>query len=79
MPEGEFAIEISDYGRLCFYNRGGMAGCEKTNVSPLVTLNKIEAQRLIFGPHMPEAVCDLPWIARAFLPLPLTWNTNDYT
>lgn len=79
LPEGEFTLEIADYGRLCFYSRGGVAGCEKTNCSPLVTLNKIEAQRLIFGPHTPEAVCDLPWIARSFLPLPLTWNTNDYT
>jgi hypothetical protein len=79
MPEGEFAIEIADYGRLCFYNRNGISGCEKTNVAPIVTLNKNDAERLIFGPHSPEAVCDLPWIARAFLPLPLTWNTNDYT
>lgn len=79
MPEGEFAIEIADYGRICFYNRGGVAGCEKTNVAPIATLNKNDAARLIFGPHSPEAVCDLPYIARAFLPLPLTWNTNDYT
>ncbi len=79
LPEGEFAIEISDYGRICLYNKGGRAGCEKTNIEPLITLNRNDAQRLLFGPHSPEAVCDLPWIARAFLPLPLTWNTNDYT
>ena len=79
IPEGEVAIEIADYGRICLYNRGGYAGCEKTNIVPIVTLSKSDAQRLLFGPHSPEAVCDLPWIAHTLLPLPLTWNTNDYT
>ena len=79
MPEGELVVEIADYGKICLYNRGGIAGCERTEVAPLVTLSRNDAQRLLFGPYSPEAVCDLPWIARAFLPLPLTWNTNDYT
>ena len=79
IPEGEFALEIADYGKICFYNRGGKAGCEKTNVATNVTLNKNDAERLIFGTLPTEAICDLPWIAKAFLPLPLTWNTNDYT
>ena len=79
LPEGECTIEIKDYGKLCFYNRGGKAGCEKTSTSPALTLEKCDAQRLIFGNLPTEAICDLPFIARAFLPLPLTWNTNDYT
>ena len=79
MPSGEIAIEIADYGKICLYNKNGNAGCEKTNIPTLVTLSKNDAQRLLFGPYSPEAICDLPWIARAFLPLPLTWNTNDYT
>ena len=79
IPEGEFALEIADYGKICFYNRGGKAGCEKTNIATSIILNKNEAERVIFGTLPTEAICDLPWIARAFLPLPLTWNTNDYT
>ena len=79
MPEGELILEIADYGKICLYNKGGRAGCEKTSAPSLITLNKNDAARLLFGIHAPEAVCDLPYIARAFLPLPLTWNTNDYT
>ena len=79
LPEGEFTLEIKDYGNLCFYNKGGKAGCEKTSISTALTLERSDAQRLLFGSLPTEAVCDLPWIARAFLPLPLTWNTNDYT
>lgn len=79
IPDGEFTIEIADYGKICLYNKNGNAGCEKTNIPSLFTLSKNDAQRLLFGPYSPEAICDLPWIAHAFLPLPLTWNTNDYT
>ena len=77
--DGEGVIEIEDYGRLCFYNRGGTAGCERTNLPPSVTLSRNDAQRLIFGALAPDAVCDLPKPLNSFLPLPLTWNTNDYT
>ena len=79
LPECEFTLEIADYGRICLYNRGGAAGCEKTNIAPSIILGKNDAQRLLFGLTPPEAICDLPWMARALLPLPLTWNTNDYT
>lgn len=79
IPDGELIVEISDYGRICLYNKGGVLGCERTSASPVVTVNRNDAQRLLFGPLPPESICDLPWIARAFLPLPLTWNTNDYT
>lgn len=79
MPSGEFTVEIEDYGRICLYNRGDSVGCEKTALAPSVTLNKSDAQRLLFGPCTPEMICSVPWIARAFLPLPLTWNTNDFT
>ena len=79
IPSGEFVIGIEDYGNLCFYNKNGAAGCELTSLSPEITLGRSDASRLIFGSLPISSICDAPWLMNAFLPLPLTWNTNDYT
>lgn len=79
-PEGEAVISIKDYGELRFYNKDGVCGCERCDgASADVTVEKRDAATLIFGPAHPSVICDVPAILSAFLPLPLSWETNDYT
>ena len=76
--EGECVLEIKDYGALRLYARGGEAGCEKTNAAPAVTLDRRAATRLLIGTLPTNAVAPVPAILKAWLPLPMSWDTLDF-
>ena len=79
LPEGEAILEIKDYGKLRFYNKDGVCGCERCEAEADVTVERRDAAGLIFGPMHASEIADVPAILSAFLPLPLSWETNDYT
>ena len=79
MPIGEGILGICEYGNLRFYNTGHECGCELTDRSATLTVDKLTASRLIFGYMPPSAFPGVPHELAAFLPLPLSWNTLDYT
>jgi hypothetical protein len=79
MPRGEAALCIKDYGTLLLYNTGTECGCTLTDKSADFTVDKMTAARLLYGPLLPAAFPGAPHNLAAFLPLPLSWNTLDYT
>ena len=79
MPKGEAVLGIREYGNLRFYNTGCECGCTLTDKTASFTVDKLTASRLIFGYMPPEAFLGVPRELSAFLPLPLSWNTLDYT
>lgn len=76
--EGECVLGVKDYGNLRLYARGGEAGCEKTNAAPAVTLDRRAATRLLIGTLPTNAVAPVPAILKAWLPLPMSWDTLDF-
>ena len=77
MLDGELVVEIADYGKLKLFVDGEKVGCELTDEKAQLTLDRLEATRLLLGPSAPIAVADLPPIPRSWLPLPMSWNTLD--
>ncbi len=78
LPDFELTVEIEDYGTVTLYCRDGVAGCERTNRSGELLLDSHAAARLLLGPMPGSLIADIPLAARAWLPLPMTWATNDY-
>ena len=78
LPDFELTLGIENYGNINLYCRSGVAGCEWSNRSGELLLDSRSAARLLFGPTPAHLIADVPVIARAWLPLPLTWATNDY-
>ena len=78
LPDFELTLGVEDYGSFTLYCRSGVAGCEWSNRSGELLLDQRSASRLLFGPAPASLIADVPVIARAWLPLPLTWATNDY-
>ena len=77
LPYGELTIEIKEYGTIrLFVNEQGV-GCEKTTKQADVTLNKLQAARYLFGILPPECTGETNALAKAWLPLPLSWNLQD--
>ena len=50
-----------------------------TDKSADFTVDKMTAARLLYGPLLPTAISGVSHTLAAFLPLPLSWNTLDYT
>ncbi len=76
---GEIVLGIEDYGTIRLYVDGNAAGCEKTEKTPVCTLDKRTATRLLFG-HLPPCA-SIPLfdpLLNNWLPLPLSWVTLDY-
>ncbi len=77
LPDGELKIAIADYGTLEISVSGGVPSCVRTNGEGDISLDKLDATRLIFG-HLPtDAVCSLPYFAKCWFPLPMTWDSLD--
>jgi hypothetical protein len=76
--EGECVLGIKDYGNIRLYARGGEAVCEKTDASPAITLDRRAATRLLIGTLPTNTVAPVPGILKAWLPLPMSWNTLDF-
>jgi hypothetical protein len=79
MLDGEAVLGIEGYGNLLFTKNGDVATCKLTNRTADVTLDRAEATRAIFG-HVPSLKLnrECPILASWF-PLPLSWDTLDYT
>ncbi len=77
LPDGELKIAITDYGTLNISIREGKPSCICTDDMGDITLDKLGATRLLFG-HLPtDAVCPLPYFAKCWFPLPMTWDSLD--
>ena len=74
IPDGELVVEIENYGRLQLFAQNNTVGCRKTEKSADVSLSHLEATRFLFGTYPERSVCDF---AHPFLPLPLSWNSQD--
>ena len=77
LPTGEYFLGIEGWGTLRLYAENDRAGCEKTDRKPQAVLNRLEASRLLFGPWEPEQLLPYHPFLKAWLPLPLSWNTLD--
>lgn len=78
LPDGIFYLEIRDYGTVKLYVQDGQAGCEATDgAAPELTLDCLEASRVLFGPLPAFTVTEVPPLVRTWLPLPLTWDFLD--
>lgn len=77
LPFGKFVMDIDGYGKIkLFVNERG-AGCEKTDEKADVCVSKAVASRTLFGPFAPNYATEVPAIANAWLPLPLSWNLQN--
>lgn len=77
LPDGAYVVGIEGWGNLRLYAEDGAVGCEKTDRKAGVTLDRLTASRLLFGPFpLGMEVSYDPFLA-AWLPLPLSWNTLD--
>ena len=79
LPDSDAYLEIEDYGTIHLFKHGEDVGCKLTDHAPDLTLDKHTATRLLFGTYDISTVVDAPQNLAAFLPLPLSWNTLDYT
>lgn len=78
LAEGEYVLEIEEYGKVMLYSRGGKVGAKMTDAPADMTLDMARATRLLFGPLAPSVTADVPSILKDWLPLPLSWDTLDY-
>lgn len=77
LPEGELLIEIQGFGTLRLSVKDGLAECKYVQEKAQLSLDSMDAARLLFG-HLPSSlIADLPPHAEAWLPLPLSWNFLD--
>lgn len=77
LPVGERVIGIAGFGNLRLYAGEDTAGCEKTEESAALTLEPLQANRILFGPLSFDAQLAYDPFLSAWLPLPLSWNTLD--
>lgn len=70
LPDEAFRIHIRDYGTIRLLG----SDCTRTDDAPDITLNSLDAARYIFGPLPTECTSDIPC---PYLPLPLSWNSQD--
>ncbi len=77
LPDGELKIAITDYGTLNITVKGGAVSCVRTTDEGDVTLDKLDATRLLFGIMPTDTVCPMPYFAKCWFPLPMTWDSLD--
>ena len=76
MPEGEFVLGIENYGAIRLFVKEGLAGCEKSEVMPELSVSELDAARLLFGPLNADSF-GVKNAADAWFPLPLCWDMQD--
>ena len=77
MPKGTLSIHIIGYGGVrLFVNEHGV-GCESYEGACDLTLEPLQATRYLFGLLPPDCVAETNQLATAWLPLPLSWNTQN--
>ncbi len=76
--QGEFKLNIKDYGTLKLFCKNGEFGCVKTDEGYDLSLDNLTATRLLFGTDNPAQVLGKDnEKASLFCPLPLSWNLQD--
>lgn len=78
LPDGTARVGIEGFGTLEMSVSGGSAHCEMNDSAPEITLDRLAAVRMLFGP-LPSYTFPLPRnsILHSWLPLPLAWNGQD--
>lgn len=76
MPDGEFVLGIKDYGTIRLFVKNGIAGCEKSDVTPEMIVDELSAARLLFGPLSADCF-ELHNSVNGWFPLPLSWDMQD--
>lgn len=74
---GCVTISIKEYGKIKIFANETDCGCTKFDGACDHELSKPEAARFIFGMHPPVSVIEPNSFAKANLPLPLSWNTQN--
>ncbi len=77
LPEGERVIGIKDWGNLLICHKNDEAYCEKTDKEAAISLDRLKASRLLFGPFPANSVTECDAFLNSVLPLPLSWSTLD--
>lgn len=74
VPDGELVVEIENYGKLLLESKGNKPSCVRTDRVADIKVSHLQATRLIFGTYPEKSVADF---SHPFLPLPLSWNSQD--
>ncbi|MBQ8685372.1 MAG: hypothetical protein IJ514_04290, partial [Clostridia bacterium] len=77
MPCGELRLGIEGYGVLRLFVDETGAGCERIDGAADIVLDGLKAARYLFGVLPPECTAEASALAKAWLPLPLSWNLQD--
>lgn len=75
--EGSAVVGIKDYGNIELFYDGCDAGARKTDKTPFVTLENLDAHRYLFGPVISEMTAQINPFLSSWLPLPLSWSILD--
>jgi hypothetical protein len=77
LPHGEVVLGIEGYGNLKLAVSESGAACALTDAPAEVTVDRARAARVLFG-HLPAAAEGVTHpLLRAWLPLPMSWDTQD--
>ena len=74
---GCVTIHIKEYGKIKIFANENDCGCVNFDGECDFELSKADATRFIFGMHPPVSVIEPNLFAKANLPLPLSWNTQN--
>ncbi len=78
MPNGKVTISIDGYGTLEIKVENGNGTCNFTSNPPDLSLNNLQATRLLFGAYPVYSAVNIQnSFINALLPLPLSWNLQD--
>ena len=78
IKNGEFTVNIENYGTLKIKIENGNGTCEFTNDKADFTVNNLQAVRLFFGTYPAYSTINSQnAFVNAVLPLPLSWNLQD--
>ncbi len=77
LTKGELCIEIKAYGVIKVFVDENGVGCERTNKTPHLSMDRLESARYIFGPYPPIVTDKADTLAQSWFPLPLGWNLQD--
>ncbi|MBQ7761177.1 MAG: GNAT family N-acetyltransferase [Clostridia bacterium] len=77
LVQGSVTISIKEYGKIKIFANENGCGCVSYDGECDFELLKSDATRFIFGMHPSETVIEPNLFAKANLPLPLSWNTQN--